>query len=191
MDSPGRLRLARPADAPAVRRIYAPAVEETAVSFATEVPDVAALESKIATTLPAYPWLVCVRDDAVVGYAYGGPFRERDAYRWTVELSVYVDAAARGEGVGRALYEALLDLLSAQGYASAYGVVTLPNPASVALHERLGFERVGTFDDVGFKRDEWHDVGWWRRHLPDPAAPDPPRPLSEVSDDRVRTALSG
>lgn len=186
----GTLRLATTADAPAVRRIYAPYVEETAVSFATTPPSVDALAEKLARTLPQYPWLVCVRDDSVVGYAYAGPLRDRAAYRWTAELSVYVDPSAQGEGVGRALYESLLELLSMQGYASAYGVVTLPNPASVALHERLGFERVGHFDDVGFKHGAWHDVGWWCRRLPTPAAPDPPRSLTSLPNAAVEDALS-
>ena len=186
MDS---LRMATPADAPGIRRIYAPYVEETAVSFATSVPSVAALETKLSKTLEQFPWLVCERDHRVVGYAYAGALRERDAYRWSTELSVYVDATAQREGVGRRLYEALLALLTTQGYANAYGVITLPNPASVALHEALGFERVGVFDDVGYKDGDWHDVGWWRLRLPEAAAPDPPRPIGALADDRVRAAL--
>jgi phosphinothricin acetyltransferase len=155
----GTLRLATPADAPAVRRIYAPYVEETAITFATTVPSRADLDAKITDCLSQYPWLVCERDDRVVGYAYAGPLRKRDAYQWTVELSVYVDQESQRAGVGRRLYEALIELLTAQGYASAYGVITLPNPASVAFHEAFGFEQVGAFDDVGFKHGAWHDVG--------------------------------
>jgi phosphinothricin acetyltransferase len=185
----GRLRLATPADASSVRRIYAPYVEETAITFATTVPGVEALEAKISDCLSQYPWLVCERDGRVRGYAYAGPLRKRDAYQWTVELSVYVEDGSQREGVGRRLYEALLDLLTAQGYASAYGVVTLPNPASVAFHERFGFERVGRFDDVGFKQGAWHDVGWWRKRLDAPAAPDAPRPLPELSDDLMHDVL--
>lgn len=187
MDS---LRMATPADAPGIQRIYAPYVEETAVSFATTVPSVATLETKLSKTLEQFPWLVCERDGGVAGYAYAGPFRERDAYRWSTELSVYVDAPAQGEGVGRRLYEALLALLTAQGYANAYGVITLPNPPSVALHEALGFERVGVFDDVGYKNGDWHDVGWWRLRLPEAAAPDPPRSIDALADDRVRAVLA-
>jgi phosphinothricin acetyltransferase len=187
----GRLRFATPADAPSIRRIYAPHVEETAVSFATEVPSVTALESKIRKTLPAHPWIVSEDDGDVVGYAYAGPLRERDAYQWTVELSVYVAESAQRAGVGKRLYETLLELLEAQGFASAYGVVTLPNPPSVALHEKLGFEKVGHFDDVGYKHDAWHDVGWWRIRLSDPAAPEPPRPIDAVSDERIADVLDG
>lgn len=187
----GTLRVATPADADAVRRIYAPYVEETAITFATTVPSRAALEAKIADCLSQHPWLVCERDGRVVGYAYAGPLRKRDAYQWTVELSVYVDERAQREGVGRRLYGALIDVLTAQGYASAYGVITLPNPASVAFHEAFDFDQVGHFDDVGFKHGAWHDVGWWRRRLPTPAAPDPPRPIAALSEKRIQTALSG
>jgi phosphinothricin acetyltransferase len=185
----GNLRPATPADAPAVRRIYAPYVRETAVTFTTTVPSVGALETKLSKTLDTHPWLVCERDGRVVGYTYAGSLRRRDAYQWTVELSVYVDDRAQREGVGRRLYEALLDLLTAQGYASAYGVVTLPNPASVAFHESFGFDRVGRFDDVGFKHGAWHDVGWWRLSLSDPAAPEPPRAFPDLPDSQVRAAL--
>jgi phosphinothricin acetyltransferase len=220
----GTLRMAVPADARAVRRIYAPYVEETAVTFATSVPSTGTLERKLAATLEQYPWLVCERgrdrdtgsdhdsdrdtgsdpdsdrdtgsdpdsdrDSTVVGYAYAGPLRDPAAYRWTAELSVYVDRADRGAGVGRGLYTALVDLLAAQGYASVYGVVALPNPASVGLHEALGFEHVGTFDDAGYKFGDWHDVGWWRRRLPDPAAPDAPRPVDSLPAERVRRLLT-
>jgi phosphinothricin acetyltransferase len=187
----GSLRLATPADAPAVRRIYAPYVRETTITFTTTVPAVEALETKLSTTLETHPWLVCERDDRVVGYAYAGPLRKRDAYQWTVELSVYVEERVQREGVGQRLYGALLDLLTAQGYASAYGVITLPNPASVAFHEAFGFEQVGEFDDVGFKLGEWHGVGWWRRQLSTPAAPDSPRPIADLPEERIRAALAG
>lgn len=184
------LRFARPSDATAIRRIYAPYVEETAITFATATPSVSALEAKISKTLGQYPWLVCEReDDGVVGYAYAGPLRERDAYQWATELSVYVDEAAQGDGLGSRLYDALLALLDQQGYASAYGVVTLPNPASVALHESLGFEKVGHFDEVGYKDGAWHDVDWWRLRLSNPAAPDPPLPVTELPDEHVADAL--
>jgi phosphinothricin acetyltransferase len=183
------LRPARPADATDIQRIYAPYVEETAVSFATASPSVADLETKVEKTRSQYPWLVAEREGEVVGYAYAGALRERDAYQWTAELSVYVDGDAQGEGLGRRLYEALLALLERQGYASAYGVVTLPNPASVALHESLGFERVGLFDDVGYKHGAWHDVGWWRLRLPEPAAPDPPVPFSALPGEEAADVL--
>jgi phosphinothricin acetyltransferase len=194
------LRLARPADAAAIQRIYAPYVEETAITFSTTPPSIAALEAKVEETLPQYPWVVAEHGaggdgaedgDSVVGYAYAGPLREREAYQWTAELSVYVDEPAQGKGLGRRLYEALLALLERQGYASAYGVVTLPNPPSVALHESMGFEKVGHFDDVGYKHGAWHDVGWWRFTLSSPSAPEPPTAIGDLSGDEIDVVLSG
>ncbi|GGM57671.1 phosphinothricin acetyltransferase [Halarchaeum rubridurum] len=179
--SDATLRLARPDDAAAVRRIYAPYVEGTSITFETSPPSVAACRERIADTLPDYPWLVCERDGEVVGYASAGPVRAYDAFEWAVESSVYVAESAQGEGIGRALYEALLALLDEQGYAVVYGVVTLPNEASVALHESLGFEREATFAGMGYKHGAWHDVGWWSRALGErPADPDPPRALTAV-----------
>jgi phosphinothricin acetyltransferase len=114
--------------------------------------------------VPRYPWLVA-DETGVLGYAYAHRFAERDAYDWSVETSIYLDGAARGRGVGSALYRALLELLSAQGYRQAFGGVTLPNPASVALHEAFGYRRVATYTQVGYKLGEWRDVGWWQRAL--------------------------
>lgn len=172
-----RLRVATPEDAAAVADIYRPYVEETAVTFEETPPDADETAAKIEETLATYPWFVAERDGRVVGYAYAGRLRERPAYRWTTELSVYLDRERRGEGVGAALYRALLATLERQGFASAYGVVTLPNPESVGFHEALGFERVGVLPESGYKLGEWHDVAWYERRLgeqrDDPAAPTP------------------
>ncbi|GGN12733.1 arsinothricin resistance N-acetyltransferase ArsN1 family B [Halarchaeum nitratireducens] len=175
------LRLATPDDAAAIRRIYAPYVAETAITFETAPPSVAACRERIAETLPDYPWLVCERDGDVVGYASAGPIRAYGAFEWAVESTVYVTESAQRRGIGRALYEALLALLDRQGYVVVYAVVTLPNEASVALHESLGFEHEGTFSGMGYKHGAWHDVGWWSYALGErPADPDPPRPLTAL-----------
>lgn len=177
------LRLATPDDAAAIRRIYAPYVTETAITFETDPPSVAVCRERVAETLPDYPWLVCERDGDVVGYASAGPIRAYDAFEWAVESSVYVAESARSSGIGSALYEALLALLERQGYVVVYAVVTLPNEASVALHESLGFEHEGTFSGMGYKHGAWHDVGWWSRTLGErPADPDPPRPLTALRE---------
>lgn len=179
-----QFRLAEPDDAPAVRSIYAPFVESTAVSFEVDPPTVAETADRIESTLREYPWLVCEADDDMVGYAAAGPLRSTPPYDWTAELSVYVAEGTRGQGVGTALYDSLLTALEQQGYCNAYAVTTLPNPASERLHERTGFEPVGTFPAVGYKRGEWRDVRWWHRPLADrPSDPDPPTPLPEVRDD--------
>ncbi|MEK7757267.1 MAG: arsinothricin resistance N-acetyltransferase ArsN1 family B [Planctomycetota bacterium] len=169
------IRLATLDDAVEVQHIYAPIVVETAVSFELEPPSVEEMRRRIETTLLTLPWLVCACD-GVIGYAYAGPFRSRPAYQWTVEVSAYVHVAHRGKGVARALYTSLFECLRVQGYRTALAGIALPNSASVALHERMGFRSVGVFHHVGYKLGAWHDVGWWElslQSLPDP--PSPPR----------------
>lgn len=186
------IRVATTEDAPALRSIYAPFVESTPVSFEEEPPTAAEMADRIETALPRHPWLVCETDDGdVVGYAAAGPLRSTPPYRWTVELTVYVADGARGSGVGTALYTSLLAVLERQGYRNAYAAVTLPNPASVRLHERLGFEPVGTFPGVGFKHGDWHDVQWWHRQVAERSSdPEPPRTLASLRESsRLASAL--
>jgi L-amino acid N-acyltransferase YncA len=158
-----------PRDVEGCRRIYAHYVETTAVSLEHEPPEHAETARRVAG---AHVWLVAVHDDGrgeqVLGYAYGGPHRPRAGYRFTTEVSVYVDPSHRGRGVGRALYVPLLDALRTRGLHLALAGVTLPNPASVRLHESLGFERVATFPEVGHKLGRWHDTGWWALRLSAP-----------------------
>lgn len=183
-----RLRLAREADAFAIRAIYAPIVAETTTSFEYEPPTEAEVARRIRTTLATHPWLVAEIDTstssgsapAVMGYAYAGPHRSRTAYQWSAEVSVYVHADARRRGVARALYVALFDVLRLQGYVNAYAGITQPNAPSVAFHEALGFEPVGVYRGVGFKHGAWHDVAWSQLRLREDAAPAPPRPLPDV-----------
>lgn len=183
-DEAGRLRLraATPDDAAAVAAIYAPYVEGSIVSFETEAPDAAAMRARIEAGGALYPWLAAV-DAAgdLAGYAYASPFRPRPAYRYTVETTVYVRQGLHRRGIGSLLYRPLLAMLEAQGFTQAFGAITLPNDASVALHERLGFVRAGTYRKVGWKQDGWWDVGLWQRPLA-PAAlpPAEPTPWAEV-----------
>lgn len=166
-----RIRLATADDAAAVAAIYRPSVENSIISFEAVAPDAQEMTRRIEGTLRAFPWLVCAVDNHVAGYAYAGRHRERAAYRWSVEVSVYIDAAFRRRGVGRALYESLFAVLAAQGYVNAFAGVTLPNVASVGLHEAMGFEPIGAFRRIGYKYGGWHDVGWWQRPLGAPAGP--------------------
>ena len=157
-------------DAPACAAIYAPEVEGAPTSFEERAPDAAEVARRIAA---AHAWLVAEQDGEVVAFAYAGPHRSRPAYRWAVEVSVYVAAERQGEGHGRGLYEALFAELRRRGFRVACAGVTLPNPASVALHERLGFESVGVYRGIGWKAGAWHDVAWWQLQL-SPGAADPP-----------------
>jgi len=175
------IRLACEADAAAVQAIYAPYVRDTAISFETEPPSVDEMGRRIRDVLEHAPWLVWERDGEISGYAYAGRFHARAAYRWTVEATVYVDRARRRAGIGRALYTALLEVLRFQGFRVAVGIIALPNPASVGLHERLGFARGGLLPTIGFKHGSWHDVGWWRLELQTLGdSPPEPRPLASV-----------
>jgi phosphinothricin acetyltransferase len=164
-------------DAAACAAIYAPAVEGSVTSFELRAPGPGEIAARMRRYQRSHPWLVAVRDGEVVGYAYACEFNERPAYRWSTSVSVYVAASERGRGRGRALYEELFARLRRQGFRMACAGITLPNPASVALHERLGFEPVGFNREIGWKEGRWQDVGWWQLELePAPAGP-PPEPL--------------
>ena len=169
------VRLARERDAAAVAAIYAPIVRETVISFEIEPPTASEMAERIATTARRYPWLLASAAGEVIGYAYAGEHRQRAAYRWSADVSAYIAAGARRQGVGRRLYQALFTVLRAQRLRAAFAGITLPNPASVGLHEALGFEPVGVYRKVGFKLGAWQDVGWWRLGLIEGAeTPDEP-----------------
>jgi phosphinothricin acetyltransferase len=179
---PATIRSADPdRDAAACATIYAPHVEAGATSFEEVPPDPARFAERIAGIAATYPWLVAEREGEVVGFSYACPHRARPAYRWAVEVSVYVAAEERGRGHGRALYHELLERLRQQRFQVACAGITLPNEASVALHESLGFVAVGVYRRIGWKDGSWRDVGWWQLELAPvedghPAEPLPPRP---------------
>ena len=184
MNSPTPLiRLATEEDAEAILEIYAPFVLNTPVSFETEVPDVAGMRGRISATLQSLPWLVCETQGELLGYVYVSPYRSRAAYMWSLEVSAYVHPKARRKGMGRALYTSLLQILVMQGFYNAYAVITLPNPASVGLHEALGFRPLGIYEHVGYKLGAWHDVGWWQLTLQEPSArPQKPLLLADIQN---------
>jgi L-amino acid N-acyltransferase YncA len=174
------VRPADPArDAAVCAAIYAPYVRESVVSFEEAVPTAEELAARIARIAATHPWLVSERDGQVAGFAYGAPHRDRAAYRWAADVSVYVDPGHHRRGIGRELYEALLARLRVQRIQVACAGITLPNAGSVGLHESLGFEPVGIYRGIGWKAGAWRDVGWWQlRLLPltDGEKP-PPEPL--------------
>ena len=159
------IRVATTNDAPAIAEIYAPIVRDTFVSFETEAPSVEEIQARIADITTRYPWLVCEIDGSVVGYAYGSSLRERLAYRWSVEMAVYIADGYRGRGIGRALSVSLMECLRLLGFRQAFGRVALPNPASVGLIESLGGRAAGVERSVGFKSGKWVDVGEWQMEL--------------------------
>lgn len=165
VSSPVTVRKATRADAAACLAIYRPIVEATAISFEAAAPPVEEFVVRIEKALSAWTWLIAERDGRCIGYAYGHSHRERAAYRWSVEVTIYVDCGNQRRGVGRQLYARLLADLASLGYCNAYAGVTQPNESSMALHRSVGFEYIGTFRAVGWKFDRWHDVAWFQRQL--------------------------
>jgi L-amino acid N-acyltransferase YncA len=155
-----QVRSATEDDAAACAAIYAPYVTDTAISFEAEPPSASEMADRIRAASERHAWIVLEEAGTVIGYAYALPFRDRAAYSRTCEVSVYMETGRHGAGGGRALYAALLERLAGRGFHLAVAGMTLPNDASVALHQALGFEPVGTFREVGFKHGRWHDVAW-------------------------------
>ena len=175
------IRFAAETDATRILDIYTPIVTGTATSFEEVPPSRPEMAGRIRRTLERYPWLACEEAGVVLGYAYASAFRSRPAYQWAVEVSAYVRPEAQGRGVASALYSSLIEILRIQGFVNALAGIALPNDASVALHQRFGFEPVGVLKDIGFKFTQWHDVEWWALRLQQPRdPPDTPRPLPEV-----------
>lgn len=160
------VRPATPRDVPAIHAIYAPIVRETHISFEIDPPSEEEIQRRMG--LAPIPWLVRESGGEIAGFASAGPFRERAAYRWTAEMSIYVAERARLRGMGRELGTALLERLRIGGYRSAMGVVALPNPASEGLLRALGFRPVGLLHEAGYKLDGWWDVQLWQRPLQEP-----------------------
>ncbi len=174
------IRPAGAADAGAIAAVYAPYVTDGVASFEALAPDGPEMLRRMQAQ-PRLPWRVAVREDVVVGYAYAGQHKARAAYRWSVDVSVYLAASEHRRGTGRALYGELLPLLVDLGYVTAFAGITVPNPGSVGLHEALGFTLVGVYEAVGFKQGQWHDVGWWQCRLQEPpAVPVEPKPWPQV-----------
>lgn len=167
MPEPFHVRPATEADAPALLEIYRPFVEDSAVSFEMVAPTVEEFAARVRKAQTNWEWLVTERDGRILGYAYGSMHRERPGYRWSVEVSAYVDPSHHRQGVGRALYLRLFEILTDKGFCNAYAGITLPNEASVALHRGVGFEPIGVFETIGRKFGQWHDVAWFQRRLRD------------------------
>ncbi|HEX5404511.1 MAG TPA: arsinothricin resistance N-acetyltransferase ArsN1 family B [Pseudonocardiaceae bacterium] len=167
-----KIRDASTVDAEDCAAIYAPYVTDTVITFETEPPTQAEMAARIATAQRRHAWLVLEHDGRVVGYAYGGEYKARPAYRWSCEVSVYLERGLRRTGAGRVLYTALFARLAERGFRTVVAGMTLPNAASVGLHRAMGFEPVGTYRRIGWKHGAWHDVAWTQRTIS--TADDPP-----------------
>jgi L-amino acid N-acyltransferase YncA len=187
-ESEAEVRAASGRDAAGVAAVYRPYVVGSAASFEQDPPEEDEVRRRMFAS-PQLPWLVAERDGVLVGYAYASRHRERPAYRWSVEVSVYLVPPEAGRGTGRRLYEGLLRAVHDLGYVSVFAGITLPNDASVGLHEAMGFVPVGIFRRVGFKHGRWHDVGWWQRTLAQPpSTPGDPLAWSETAPETRRPA---
>jgi phosphinothricin acetyltransferase len=173
---PTTIRLAARKDAEQVLEIYAPFCISTPVSFEVDAPTLVEMRARIEKTLDVLPWLVGEEAGQILGYAYASRHRERAGYRWSVDVSVYVRDGHRRAGLGRAVYTSLFAILKLQGFYNIVAGITLPNPASVALHEAMGMTAVGFYPKIGYKCGQWHDVGWWQLALREHAGP-PAEPL--------------
>jgi len=174
------IRLAEKGDAPSIAAIYRPFCEESCVSFETEAPSAQEIAARIEKIRTRLPWLVSEIGGNVAGYAYASPHRERAAYRWAVEVTLYIHEQFRRQGVGRSLYAELFRRLRDQGLFKAYAGILIPNPASQAFHESMGFKLLAVYSKVGYKLGAWRDVGWWELALQPqiglPKEPTPPQP---------------
>ena len=174
-------RFAEEQDAAAIQAIYAPYCESSVVSFETKAPSVEEIGQRIRRISQQFPWIVGELDHRILGYAYGSRHSERAAYQWSVDATVYVSPLAQRTGLGRGLYTSLFRILVLQGYYKAYAGITLPNSASVGLHEAMSFKPVGIYRGVGYKLGSWHDVGWWQLSLqPESDEPSAPRSIPEI-----------
>ena len=184
------IRLAVPADAPALLAIYAQYIE-TGITFEYQLPSREEFARRIRTFGEAYPYLVWEEDGQITGYAYAHRQAERAAYQWNAELSVYLDRACTGAGRGRRLYTALMELLRLQGIRTVYALVTLPNEKSEGLHRSLGFRLMGVQRSTGYKDGAWRDVAWFEKAIapydPDPA---PLRPFPQIPPEQVAAILA-
>ena len=171
------LRMATQQDAATVHAIYAPFCDHTTVSFEVPAPSLEEMAARIRKITEQFPWLVCERAGEILGYAYASPHRERAAYRWSVDVGIYVNPRCQRLGVGRAMYTAVFKILALQGFYKAHAGIVLPNAPSVGLHEAMGFKPVGIYRGVGYKFGAWRDTGWWQLALQD-ERPEPSEPRS-------------
>jgi phosphinothricin acetyltransferase len=160
-----RIRAATEDDARAIAAVYNPYITDSIFTFEEMPVTPAEMARRIRAVIPDLPWLVLERDGQLAGYAYAAPWRPRSAYRYSAETTIYLDSRFAGQGLGMTLYRALLDDLRRRGLHTAFGVISLPNPASVTLHERCGFAKAGQLIEAGWKFERWVDVGYWQLML--------------------------
>ena len=165
MHLPPNIRLAAINDAAAIREIYRPYIENDTVSFEVAVPTVEEMEGRIEKYSKKHCWLVYEEEGEIIGYAYSSPHRDRPAYQWSIEVSVYLSGRFRGKGIAAQLYSTLFEISVRQGYFTALAGITMPNPASERFHEKMGFRQIAVYDHIGYKFGDWHKTIWMTKLL--------------------------
>ncbi len=169
------IRLAKPSDAASILDIYIPYIINSAVTFETEVPSTENFAQRIIIYQQNWPWLVYETDGVIAGYAYATKHRERAAYQWCAESSVYINNDYQQKGIAKALYKTLFSILQYQGCRNVYAGITLPNDKSVSFHKGFGFTWLADSTNIGYKLNKWNTVSWWQLQLndysDDPVAP--------------------
>ncbi|MGC4234491.1 MAG: GNAT family N-acetyltransferase [Niabella sp.] len=188
-----KIQIANSSHAKQISAIYAPFVTDGLVTFETQIPGIEEFENRIVQYSRKYPWLVMVEGTTVLGYAYASAYRERVAYQWVAECSVYIHPDQKKKGIAGRLYTALFKLLQLQGIYKVYAVITVPNPESVGFHEKMGFRWFATYENVGYKSGHWCHVGWWQLTLKeaDENIPAPPFFFPDLDPGMVEKILQG
>jgi len=181
------VRLADIQDSQQILNIYSPSILTASISFETEVPSIQEMQNRIETILQKFPWIVCEVDGKIAGYAYASKHREREAYQWSCECTIYMHDDFKRKGIGKELYQLLFEILKWQGFRNIYAGITLPNEASITVHEKCGFRHFATYENIGYKFGKWHSVGWWKLQINDyDLKPSPPLKLPELNFQTLR-----
>lgn len=173
-----------------VLNIYAPFIANSTVTFENEIPNIDSFTNRIEHYVASFPWLVADVDGKIAGYAYASKYRDREAYQWMVECSIYLDPDFAGKGIAKNLYNALFEILKIQGIYKVFAVIGLPNLKSVSFHEKMGFTWFATYKNVGYKLGKWLNVGWWELILSEPKdTPKTPIPYAELTKNKIERIL--
>lgn len=182
--------LAKASDAEEILNIYGPYIKNTAITFEYDVPSIEEFQDRIQTITSKYPWIVCRVNGEIAGYAYANQFRTRAAFNWAVESSIYISPNYHGRGIATMLYNKLMNLLSYQGFHHIYAFISMPNESSVALHNKLGFERIGLYENSGFKHGKWYSLLALNKQLKPSHEPTSIIPINTISSDKITELLS-
>lgn len=185
-----KIRMIEERDIHAVLDIYKPYIETTAITFETEIPSYETFAQRVKHKLEQFPWLVYEDEGKIVGYAYASLMRERAAYEWDAELSVYLHEDSHGQGIGSKLYRVLEAILYEMNYVNLYGCITYPNEKSVKLHQKFGYKEIGIFHNSGYKLGRWHDVLWMEKQIRPLNHPEKTKTIHEIDKNKLKYLLN-